>query len=245
MVDRPFVSVVVPVHNGGRYLAEALSSLFAQSRRPDQIVVVDDGSTDETPSILDEHGDRLTRLRQPRAGPAAARNAGVQAATGVFVAFLDADDVCHPERLARQVAAFSTRPSLDVCLTRIQNFWVPELREEAELLSDHVLSRPRPGTVTQSGMVRRQLLEEIRFDPGMLTGEDQDWLVRAAEREKEIQILPEILIRRRMHAGNVTRLEKGRMDDDMMVWVKRSLDRRRKDGGRPVPIRIPRTGDGA
>ncbi len=116
-MNSPLISCIVPVFNGERYLREALDSIFAQTYRPLEILVADDGSTDRTPYIAAAFGNRLRYLRQDNQGPAAARNLGIRAATGEFIAFLDADDVWHPEKLERQMARFQVRPELDYCVT--------------------------------------------------------------------------------------------------------------------------------
>jgi glycosyltransferase involved in cell wall biosynthesis len=100
----PLISCVVPVFNGERYLGEALDSILAQTYRPLELLVVDDGSTDGTAALVTRYRDQIRPLFQPNAGQAAARNLGLSVARGEFVAFLDADDLWHPEKLARQMA---------------------------------------------------------------------------------------------------------------------------------------------
>ena len=112
---KPLVSCIVPVFNGERYLAEALDSILAQTYRPVDLIVVDDGSTDGTAQVAAGYGERITYLYQENSGPAAARNKGIDAAQGEFVAFLDADDVWHEEKLARQMVRFDARRELGVC----------------------------------------------------------------------------------------------------------------------------------
>jgi glycosyltransferase involved in cell wall biosynthesis len=106
----PEVSVVVPAFNAGRTIADALASIFAQTYSDFEVVVVDDGSTDETGARLAQWGDRIVLLRQPNGGPARARNAGIARARGRLIAFLDADDVWLPRKLERQVAYFDRFP---------------------------------------------------------------------------------------------------------------------------------------
>ncbi len=96
------VSVVIPVHNAERYLEATLKSVFAQSYPHTEIIAVDDGSEDRSVDILKRYSDRVVLLRQPNSGAAAARNRGVQAASGEWIAFLDADDLWSPRKLQRQ-----------------------------------------------------------------------------------------------------------------------------------------------
>jgi glycosyltransferase involved in cell wall biosynthesis len=102
----PTVSVVIPAYNAEAYLREALDSVFAQTRPPDEVVVVDDGSTDRTSEVAASYGDRVRLLRQPNRGEAAARNAGVLAARGALIAFLDADDTWLPRYLESQLRVY-------------------------------------------------------------------------------------------------------------------------------------------
>ena len=97
------ISCVIPVFNGERYLGEALESVLAQSYQPLEVIVVDDGSTDETAEVARRYGERVRYVWQPNAGETAARNLGLTAAHGEFIAFLDADDVWDSEKLERQI----------------------------------------------------------------------------------------------------------------------------------------------
>src|SRR4051812_3217208 len=106
------VSVVIATYNHGRYLREAIDSALAQTHPPLEVIVVDDGSTDDTAEILQTYGGRIRAMRQANAGVAAARNAGLAAASGRYVGFLDSDDVWAPDKLARQLAVFDAQPAL-------------------------------------------------------------------------------------------------------------------------------------
>jgi glycosyltransferase involved in cell wall biosynthesis len=113
------VSVVIPAYNAAAYLRDALDSALAQTRPPDEIIVVDDGSTDDTAEMVARYGDRIRYIRQINRGVAAARNRGISEARGHWIAFLDADDLWYPPKLERQCALIETlgRPAL-VCSDR-------------------------------------------------------------------------------------------------------------------------------
>src|SRR5215510_7858922 len=121
-MKKPLISCIVPVFNGERYLREALDSILVQTYQPLEIIVADDGSTDETAAIVSSYGEQVRHLFQPNAGVAAACNLGLGAAHGEFIAFLAADDLWQPEKLARQMARFRARPELNLCVSYIQNF---------------------------------------------------------------------------------------------------------------------------
>lgn len=112
----PVVSVTMPAHNAARYLAEAMRSVLTQSLRDIELIVVDDGSTDETPQIAQSFSDpRVVYIRfDKNRGVAAARNAAVEQAKGAYIAVLDADDISEPQRLETQVALLE-RSGADIC----------------------------------------------------------------------------------------------------------------------------------
>ena len=129
------ISCVIPCYNGERFLGAALDSVIAQTLPPAEIIVVDDGSTDgSTADVAANYGSRVTYLRQDNAGPAAARNRGLACARGDFVAFLDADDLWHQDKLARQAVRFEARPELDISVTHLRAFWEFEVRHEQDAL---------------------------------------------------------------------------------------------------------------
>ncbi len=226
------ISCVIPAFDAERYLGEALESVFAQTLPPDEVIVVDDGSTDGTADVAARYGDRILYLRQDNAGPAAARNRGVEAAAGELLAFLDADDLWHPEKLARQAARFESRPELDVSITHIRNFWESELEREEKALVDHVLaSDALPGYTCQTMMVSRRGLARVGpFNPALRFGEDLEWFMRVREAEIVLELLPEVLVRRRFHPGNLTRRVPTQSVRDGIVDLLHGSLRRRREG---------------
>jgi glycosyltransferase involved in cell wall biosynthesis len=103
--DAPLVSMVMPAYNSARYIAQALDSALAQDYFALEIIVVDDGSTDDTVNIVSRYGDKVRLLSQKNQGSAAARNLGIREARGKYIAFLDADDAWWPHKIRHQVAA--------------------------------------------------------------------------------------------------------------------------------------------
>ncbi len=240
-MNPPLISCIVPVFNGERYLKEALDSILAQTYRPLEVLVVDDGSTDGTAAVVRSYGAQVRSLYQPNAGPAAARNLGLRAARGESVAFLDADDLWHPEKLARQMARFTSRTELDLCVTHARNFWTPELREEAARYRDHLrLTEPLPGYLAQTLLARRTFFHTIgQFDTTLRHSSETEWFIRAAERGAVTELLAETLVYRRLHRANMSHVEAGDGRDEYLHLVKASLDRRRRlsNGNVPEPSR--------
>ena len=227
-METRLISCIIPVFNGERYLAEALESVVNQTYRPVEILVVDDGSTDNTAAGVSAYRDRIRYRWQPNAGQAAARNLGLTMADGQFVAFLDADDVWHPEKLARQMARFEAREELDCSFAHVQNFWIPELIGEQEAFRDHRISKPIPGYSACTLLCRRALFETLgAFDTAIHPADDTDWFLRASERGATMEMLPEVLLFRRLHQTNMSRLGAAHSRDQYLHVLKNALDRRR------------------
>jgi glycosyltransferase involved in cell wall biosynthesis len=224
----PLVSCIVPVFNGERFLAEALQSILDQTHQPVEVIVVDDGSTDDTPSVVAAFGDRVRYFHQNNAGPAAARNRGIEESRGEFIAFLDADDLWEKTKLERQLDRFSQIPELAYSVTLTQNFWEEEVMDEEARLVHHRRSRPVPGYVTHALMVRRDWVEKTGgFDASLNHGDAADWFQRAEAAGAVGELLQEVLVRRRLHAGNRSRTMAKRSRDEFLLLLKRRLDRDR------------------
>ena len=235
----PLVTCVLAVYNGERYLREALDSVLSQTYSRVETIVVDDGSTDGTDALIRVYGDRVRHLHQSNAGPAAARNVGIARSQGTFIAFQDADDIWHPERIERQMARFEARPELALCSAYLSNFWEPEIQDEAEALRDHLIAKPFPGYGTPpSLLVRRALYDTVGpFNESLRLGSDTEWFLRASEQGVLMEVLPDVLVRRRWHRGNISRGER----PTLVEVVKASLERRRREsgGGQPSPLAMP------
>jgi len=227
------VSCVIPVFNAESWIGESLDSVLGQSRPPDEVIVVDDGSTDGTAEVLKKYGARIKSVRQENAGPGAARNRGVALSTGALIAFQDADDVWLPEKLERQLLSFEERPALELSLTHLRCFWIEELREREAALQGHPLTRPSlPGWVFQTLVARRETLSRVGpLIEDQLIGEDTDWFLRARELGVAIEMLPDVLVLRRFHHNNLTGV---RDFGDMLVDVVRRSVARRKQGSTGV-----------
>jgi glycosyltransferase involved in cell wall biosynthesis len=226
------VTCIVPVFNGERYLVEALDSILAQTYRPLELVVVDDGSTDATPRVTAGYGRSIRYLWQDNAGPAAARNLGLRAARGQFIAFQDADDLWHPEKLERQMARFRARDELHISVTGVQNFWEPELRDRDPRYQDSRNRAPWPGYCCPTMLARREAFELVGlFNSGMRSASDDEWFIRAAEQKLIVELLPAVLLHRRLHRSNLTLHTASEGFATRLRLLKESLDRRRSIPG--------------
>jgi glycosyltransferase involved in cell wall biosynthesis len=216
---------VVPVFNGERFLAAALDSVFEQAYEPVELVVVDDGSTDRSGEIAAASGARL--IRREHGGISAARNAGVGAARGELIAFLDADDLWLPNKLSIQVGYLLGHPEVDFVRSHTEIFLEP-CTPPPPWFREGWLGRPQHGLL-QTLLASRQALDVAGpFDPAFEIGEDIEWLARAKDAGLVSALLPDVLARLRVHAGSTmyNRLDGG---PALVRALKASLDRRRSD----------------
>lgn len=222
-VDEPLISCIVPVYNGERFLAEALQSILDQTYQSLEVLVVDDGSTDGSAEVVDRFAGRVTCIHQTNGGPASARNTGVRAAAGAYLAFLDADDLWHAEKLQRQLARFRQRPDLELSLTYKRTFWVEAMRHEQQRLLDqgHPFADDHPGYVCQTMLMPRSTYDRVGpFNEDLRIGEDTDWILRAERLGVEREILRDVLVFRRMHENNISysRYDGGAQDQLKMLF---------------------------
>ena len=207
----PRVSVIIPTYNRSWCLSEAIDSVLSQTFQNMELIVVDDGSTDETPALLSRYGDHLRVLCQSNRGVSAARNGGIQTARGNLIAFLDSDDTWQPGKLARQVDFFDTHPDAMICQT--EETWIrrgvrvnPKRRHrklsgwifEASL----ALCLVSPSAV----MMRRELLEGMGgFDESLPACEDYDLWLRVSLRYPIHLIDDALVVKRGGHEDQLSR----------------------------------------
>lgn len=224
----PLISVIVPVYNGENFLPEAINSIRQQNYTPLEIIIVDDGSTDNTAQVADTLGSDIRYIRQKNAGPAAARNAGLRIARGEVIAFLDVDDLWPPNKLEIQLARLQEDPQPDIVLGRVQFLKLPGAEDiNIQFESpDNTLVNAYLG----SGVFKKSIFEKVgMFDASLRYSEDQDWFLRAREQQASIIILKEITLYYRLHQNNMTR-NKNTVDLQIVSVLKKSLDRRRQQG---------------
>lgn len=189
----PKVSVVIPAYNSSETIGRALDSVFRQSFADFEVVIVDDGSTDDLAGALAPYGDRIDLVRQANAGASAARNCGVRRSRGELLAFLDADDFWHERKLELQVAAFARHPDIVLCCTHQRHWYagqpnpyVPladDVFPEIEYSRDFNAMFLAPYLGTPGVMIPRTLFFELDgFREDLASAEDIDLWLRAAFR---------------------------------------------------------------
>lgn len=229
---QPTISVIIPVYNGERYLAEAIESVLAQHRLPDEILVVDDGSTDGSAAVVQSF-PTVRYLWQAQAGASVARNHGVAAATGEWLAFLDADDLWTVEKLAQQEALLATQPAVDMVFGQVQQFYSPELGTEeaqATLGSRAQMAGYHVGAM----LIRRSAFVRVGpFDPQWQVAHFIEWYQRAEALGLQSVVLPEVVMKRRIHTTNLGIRAYTQARVEYVRLMKATLDQRRSLNKQP------------
>lgn len=207
------VSVIIPAYNCGKYLKEAVDSVLNQTYKNVEIIIIDDGSTDDTQKVAEEFSKKVIYHRQPHRGAASARNEGIKRASGDFIAFLDADDVWLKEKVARQVMYFEKNPEvglvytdlyrLDAGSNRIISKWSDVFPVKEGFVFRDLIERNF--IQTSAVMIKKKVVDEIGFfDEEFKAYEDIDYWVRVAEKFK-IGYIPEPLVIYRMFPESLSK----------------------------------------
>lgn len=224
------IAVVVPVRDGAATIAEALESVLGQSVQPDEVVVVDDGSTDGTLEVLSRFAPAVRVYEQPTAGAGPARNTGVAMTSAPWIAFLDADDRWVPDALERLAAPLEADPTLDVVLGR-QRLVPARLWDAALAGTVTECLEERPGAGPGTALVRRAVFEAAGgFATGWQVGEFVDWHLRAVDRGARVVRVDDVVQWRRVHGANTVIARRDAYGDYARI-IKAALDRRRTAGG--------------
>ncbi len=239
-IESGLVSIIIPAYNAERYLTEAIDSVLAQDYPHKQVIVVNDGSKDGTMDVLRSYGDRIEVIDQANAGPPRARNSGLNAARGEFIAFLDADDIWLPGKITAQVTHLQLHADVGTVFTK-WHVWPPDADGIFRIPELKNQPRNHAGLVTEnSGWIYRRLLLECRlltttvmmrasilrqigpFDINLYNGDDYDAWLRAS-RVAKIDQLDCVGAYYRAVIGSVSR--KARPVNDELVVIDMAIAR--------------------
>ncbi len=229
----PKISVIIPSYNAARFVSEAVSSALCQTLPPLEVIVVDDGSTDDTEAVVRSFGERVRCIRQPNGGPAVARNRGIRESRGELIAFLDADDVWLPEKLEKQWRCLQNHQTAGLVHSNYF-FWDAETGGTTQA---HPEGAERSGRryaeifiwnrlVPSATMIKRECLDRVGlFDESIRAAstEDFDLFLRIA-RHYEFAYLPECLTRYRSHPGSASKNRLSLLTNDIQVLRKALRD---------------------
>ena len=189
------ISALIPAYNAARFLNEALASVFAQSRPPDEVIVVDDGSTDGTAEVAARWSDRIRFERLPHVGVRAARAQLLAAASGDWIAFLDADDLWLPHKLERQLAVAAAYPEAEMVYGQMLRF--------RDGPAGRVFQPAEPAPLASASLIlRAAFVRDCAFAEAG-AGEFAAWLMLARGRGLREVRLDEPVLWRRLHDDNI------------------------------------------
>jgi len=229
-MGNPLVSLVIPAYQAERFLGEALESARAQTYRPLEVLVVDDGSTDGTAAVAARFPEVACFRLGTNRGLPAARNAGIEQTHGRLIAFLDADDVMTPERISVQARFLVEHPRCGCVLARQEVFVEP-----GATVPPLTATRDRNGAptaaVSTTMVTRSAILAVGGFDVSYRFGEDMDLLLRLEAAGVGIEVLDQVLIRRRFHGANLS-YNTDAMREGLLRTVRRQIqvERSRRRG---------------
>lgn len=219
------ISVVMPVFNGARFIAEAIGSILAQAERPLEILVVDDGSTDDSAEIAESFGRPVRVVRQANAGPPAAQNRGLAAASGEYITFLDADDLYSPDKFSLQAGRLDRHPTVDIVIGQLSYLRQDGSDERQPRFVEH--HDDHLSLSFGASMFRRRVFDRVgMMDEAMRYCHDWDWFMRVREARVPLLLHRHVVLRQRLHEGNITR-QRDAGDRFTLEMMRRSLARRR------------------
>ena len=219
-------SVIIPVYNCDHYLGEAIESVLAQSYRPLEILIIDDGSTDNSAEIAKSFIPHIQYYYQPNNGAATAINYGINLSQGDFLTFLDSDDLWSKDKLMLQFQCLAKNPHLDIIFGHVQQFISPELdnvtRQRFEIPKE-IMQGIHRGTM----LIKRQSFLNVGyFSSGWHIAEFIDWYIKAKELNLEMAVIPDIILKRRIHQSNTGIIKKDQRSEYVKL-IKQTLDRKR------------------
>jgi glycosyltransferase involved in cell wall biosynthesis len=222
-MSQPLVSVIVPVYNGERFVAQALEAILAQDYPALELIAVDDGSTDATAEILARYA-RVRRISQSNSGPSAARNAGIEASTGDLLTFCDCDDMYRPEKVSSQVRHLEQNEDAACVLVHHRAFVEPGTEPPAWIMKDD--------QGVQSPMIRRSVLDTVGgYDPEYRMSETIEWLARMKGAGLRVDVIDDVLVDRRIHGSNLSYERQG-LQHSLLRSLRARIDDNRKAGDR-------------
>ncbi len=224
MASEPTISVIIPAWNRKHLIGETLQSICRQTRVPDEIIVIDDGSTDGTAAAARAACPTAKILSQENRGLPFTRNRGIATATGDLLCFLDSDDLWLPTKTERQLQTLREDCELEMVFCHTQQFHDDDAARAGA---------PQPGFCAGTMMARRSAVDRVGpFDADIEVGEFIEWFSRAKARGVRYACLPDCLHRRRIHAQNlgVTHLDQ-RLD--YVAAARAMLERRRRARDKP------------
>jgi glycosyltransferase involved in cell wall biosynthesis len=220
-MNKPLVTCIIPVFNGEKFIEAAIESVLNQTYKTIEIIVIDDGSTDNTQKLVKKFNGNVKYIYQSNSGSAAARNLGISKASGDFIGFLDSDDIWDKNKISLQLECFRNHLDIEACLCNIK------LVSDKEIPDDqYVILTPYS---VCSILIKRETVSRVGyFNINLKYGEDTDWFMRIKKLDIPLKILNEKLVYARLHKDNLTNSFNVRTREEIFSKIKNELNERRK-----------------
>lgn len=227
---RPLVSIILPVKNGERFLAEGISSVLSQDYHPLELIVIDGQSTDKSAEIVRSFPEAKYSL-QTGVGINEAWNQGIDEASGEYIGFMGSDDIWEPNKIQKQIRYFKENPEFLCNITMVEMFLEKGITPPPSFRME-LLGNAYPGYMLEALLAHRSIFKQIG---GFLTNipgpQDLDWWLRLKDSGKTVAILPETLVYKRIHDLNLSYSEKPiHSNSSLLSAMQRSIKRKRKSG---------------
>lgn len=222
------VSVVIPAFNATKFIGAALRSVLGQTVPPVETIVVDDGSADDTARIAAGFGAPVRVLKRPHSGGSATLNFGIGEAKGEMLAFLDADDLWCPNKLALQLNYLRENGDIDAVYGHVAEFLDGDDPIEIEAVAG-AAEQKLPGAGKSTLLIRAPAFHRIGlFDTSFAVADFPEWYARAADLALRSFMLPDVVALRRVHSHNTSRARQQELHADYLRLVRQSIQRRKK-----------------
>lgn len=235
MKNNPLVSVVIPTYNKAQYLKKAIESVLNQTYKAIEMIIIDDGSTDNTQQVVKSFNDpKIIYIWQKNKGPAAAKNTGIKKAQGKYIAFLDSDDLWLEEKLEKQLEFMEKNPEMSLLGTGCY-----EIDSQGKILGKKIFPKKNENLqkilirynpfIQSSVLVKKEVFDKIKgYDENFSESEDYEFWLRVA-RYYKIANLPELLVMKRYHSENLS----PEKDKKQLFYVLRAKRRAIQTGQYP------------
>ncbi len=220
------ISIIIPVYNGERFLNESIDSILNQQYKDIEIIIVDDGSTDNSAEIAKSH-EKVRYIYQTNQGPSVARNTGIKVSSGNFISFIDCDDIWYPKKLITQFEYLMNHPDVGFVFAN-RKMILEENIPKPPWYKEHLFENSCPVLCASALLARKYVFDIVGgYNPDFRFGENAEWLTRAKDHRIKMFVLPETLIKQRLHDKNQT-YHLNQMRSSILKALKGSIDRQRE-----------------
>lgn len=228
MSGKESISVIIPVYNAEKYVEEAVESVLNQTVQPEEIIIINDGSTDGSAEKAKEYEPDVKLISQENKGISGARNTGLRAADGNIIAFLDSDDIWTEDHLEVLLSALKKNKNCAIVCGYVRQFMSKDVDENENRIPEG--AEIMPGYVVGASLIKKEVFEKIGlFNEDLILADTVDFFARAKDANLSIKIIDDIVLKRRIHTSNVGLRHRDKRFDYTKVLMA-SIKRKRESG---------------